>query len=448
MLSVLPFKGLLYNPDKVKDLSRVVAPPYDVISEEERNFLCKRDPYNVVRLILSRDDSNSGKDRYQKAEETFNEWVNRGILIRDKAPAIYAYQQTYTLNNETSTRNGFIALMRLEEFGAGGAIYPHEKTLAKPKADRLRLIEACGAHFSCVFSLYQDPADEIDRTLLEGRKDKPIIEINDDKGINNRLWRVNDPDVLEKMERRMSSKSLLIADGHHRYETALRYRDIMRGIYPDYTGDEAFNFVMMYFSNMDGEGFSVLPTHRLIHSIEGFDPVAFLSDSAEFFDIEDIKFNDESEPAKRKVLIERLKEKKETPAFGLYLKGENVYRLLTLKDIGIMDKWVNNGISPESKTLDLTVLHTLVLKGIMGVDEGRQERQENIDYFKDTDKAIEAVKEGKHRMAFILSPPEITKIKAISMAGEKMPQKSTFFYPKLLTGLVINPVISDERPSF
>lgn len=446
MAEITPFKGLLYNQTKIKDIYSVVAPPYDVINEEERVRLSDRDQNNVVRLILSRDDSVSGKNRYQLAAETLNKWIDEGVLVRDETPAFYYYQQTYKLEDgSTKTRKGLVALLKLEEFEKG-IVLPHERTHSKPKADRLNLMSACNAHLSCVFALYSDPMKTIDGLILEGER-QSLFDLTDDNGIENKFERV-DNNVLGKVVNEMAGKSLLIADGHHRYETALNYRNMMRQKYPDYKGDEAFNYVMVCLTNMDDEGLTVFPTHRLLYGLDGFSPDSFLSELAQYFNIEEIAFNDKSEREKKGLFLQRLKNKTdEGTGLGLYMKGKDTYYTLILKDNQTMNEWVAGDLSLDLKALDLNVLHSLILEGVLGVDEGMQERQECIDYSKDANDTIESVKTGKYQLAFILNTPEIGKIKAIAEAGEKMPQKSTFFYPKLLSGLVINLVQSEEKVS-
>ncbi len=329
---ISPFKGLLYNRKKIKDIYSVVAPPYDVIKEEERARLADRDQNNVVRLILSRDDSMSGANRYQVAAETLNKWIDEGVLARDETPAFYYYQQTYKLKDgSTKTRKGLVALLKLEEFEKR-IVLPHERTLSRPKADRLNLMSACNAHLSCVFALYSDPMKTIDGAILKGES-KSLFELTDDNGIENKFERVDDNTVLGKVVKEMAGKSLLIADGHHRYETALNYRNMMRERYPDYKGDEAFNYVMVCLTNMDDEGLTVFPTHRLLYGLDGFTMDSFLSELAQYFDIEEIAFNEESEREKRELFFQRLKDKTdEGTGLGLYMKGKDAYYTLILKD--------------------------------------------------------------------------------------------------------------------
>ena len=293
MAEIVPFKGVLYNPAKVGDLGKVMAPPYDVISPKKQDELYERHPNNIIRIILAKTTSEDrpGSDRYSRAATDLGKWVGEGVLTQDEKPAIYYYTQTYTEKDGTKhTRKGFIGLSRLVDFGKG--IHPHERTLSGPKADRLQLMQACDANMSCIFTLYSDPALRVNK-LLEGAiaGKAPDIDVTDDDGIVNRIWRVDDKQTLNGVIESMSDKSLFIADGHHRYETALNYRNMMREKAGSFTGDEPFNFIMMYFSNMDDEGMTIWPTHRVVHSLKNFDADSFLASCKEYFDSEGVRLH-------------------------------------------------------------------------------------------------------------------------------------------------------------
>lgn len=455
MAKIVPFKGILYNPGKVGGLNKVMAPPYDVISPEFQDRLYQRHPYNIVRLILGKTFPNdtAGNDRYSRAASDFKKWQGEGVLIRDESPAIYYYIQVYKVGTDLKSvpsgqrraRKGFIALARLEEFGKGG-IHPHEKTLAGPKADRLKLIEACNANFSCIFSLYSEPEKTIN-SLLEDCcvNGLPVIDVADDDGVESKVWKISNKESIKKIIEIMSDKPLFIADGHHRYETALNYRNMMREKIKDYKGNEAFNYVMMYFSNMDDEGMTIMPTHRVIHSIPGFNAKAFLVNCSHFFNIEEIKWDSKIEPRVRKEFYKRMEEGGAgLPSFGLYINGLDSYFALNLKEEDIMNKVFGSSIPEVFKSLDVTVLHSLILNNILGISSSAQENQTNLVYVKGVDDAIEEAKKAGRQMAFLLNPTKIEQVKAVAAAGQVMPQKSTYFYPKLLSGLVINPIDKGE----
>ncbi|MBI5328626.1 MAG: DUF1015 domain-containing protein [Deltaproteobacteria bacterium] len=466
MAKIAPFKGILYNPNKVGDLNKIMAPPYDVISPAFQDELYKRHPHNIIRLILGKTfpDDAASNDRYSRAAADFKKWRDEDILVIDKTPAIYYYIQVYKVgtdlksvpsgqpltnielvNGQRRARKGFIALARLEEFGKGG-IHPHEKTLAGPKADRLKLMEACNANFSCIFSLYSEPHKTINRLLedccING---SPIIDVADDDGVESKVWRIDRPETIKKVVEAMSDKPLFIADGHHRYETALNYRNMMREQLKDYTGNELFNYVMMYFSNMDDEGMTIMPTHRIIHSITDFKPNTFLANCSSFFDIEEFKWNGKVEPRVRKEFYKSMEDTgARLPSFGLYINGIDSYFALALKQKDTMDEVFGSSIHDVFKSLDVTVLHALILNNILGISSAAQENQTNLVYIKSMDDAIEETKKHGRQMAFLLNPTKIEQVKAVASSGQVMPQKSTYFYPKLLSGMVINPIGNGE----
>jgi uncharacterized protein (DUF1015 family) len=442
---VIPFRGLLYNPEKVGDPGAVMAPPYDVITPEFQETLYKRHPNNIVRLILGKTTPKDrpGSDRYSRGAEELKSWINEGVMARDEAPAVYYYTQDYTIKKgRRRTRKGFIALARLEEFGKGG-ILPHERTLSGPKKDRLNLMKACCANLSSIFSLYQEPEvkkeDKINSILEAAAEGEPVIEVTGDDDVVNRLWRINDTDVILRVTRLMDSKTLFIADGHHRYETALNYRNMMNERLKNPTGEEPFNYVMMYFSSMDGEGLDIFPTHRVIHSLRGFEGETFLEICQEYFDLEELAFDYDTEGGVREEFLKRMEDEAfELTRFGLYIKGKKSYFILKLKTKKIMDDIFGDTIPDVYKALDVTVLHSLVFKSILGITPEDQESEKNLVYVKGFDEALEAGREGKGQMVFFMNPTKVEQIKAASEAGLLMPQKSTYFYPKLLSGLVIN----------
>ncbi|MFQ5465111.1 MAG: DUF1015 domain-containing protein [Thermodesulfobacteriota bacterium] len=441
MADIRPFRGVLYNAEKVGDLAGVMAPPYDVISPARQDELYDRHPNNVVRLILGRTGDGPGGDRYSRAAEALKEWTASGVLARDPVPAIYYYTQTYPVGGRKAlTRKGFIALARLEDFGEGG-VHPHEKTLSGPKADRLRLMQACGSNFSCIFSLYSEPELRINRLLDEAsRAVEPIIDVTDDDGIVDLVWRIDDPVVLSDVRKIMEGKSLFIADGHHRYETALNYRNSMREANPEAGPDAPFEFCMMYFSNMDDQGMTIWPTHRVIHSLAGFDPEGFLAEVSEYFDVLYFPYTaaTEAEARDRMLTGKQAAEGGDRSAFGLHIRGRDVYYLLTLKGPETMDRVFGDSIPEVFKDLDVTVLHSLIFDRILGITQEAQEKQTNLVYVKSYDDALKAMHDETNQLVFLLNATRIEQVKAVAESGEVMPQKSTYFYPKLLSGVVLN----------
>ena len=444
MAIIVPFKGLLYDKEKVKDLSKVMAPPYDVISPEFQIELYKRHPENIIKLILGKTspDDKAGSDRYSRAAADFSKWQKQGVLSRDEKPALYAYFQSYTPKGGVeTTRKGFIGAVKLEELGKG-SIHPHEKTLSGPKADRLSLMKACNANLSCIFAIYPEGKDApkektINRLLDSAVQGEPIIDVSGDDGVRNRVWRVDDSASIKKITEAMKGKPLFIADGHHRYETALNYKKFMLDQTKNPTFEEPFNYAMMYFTSMNDDGLEIWPTHRVVHGLKGFDAGKFIEKCKEYFIVEDFPRVKKDEFLKK--MAENSREK---TRFGVAIRGEDAYRLISLKDKSMMDSLFGNSIAEEHKTLDVSILHFLILNRILGISQESQEKQENLVYVKDMAGALKAVEEGSNQLVFLMNPTKVEDVKRVSEAGLLMPQKSTYFYPKLLSGLVINPLWS------
>ena len=443
MAKIIPFKGILYNKEKIRDIKDVVAPPYDVISPAEQEELYKRHENNVVMLILGKESNSDTPDnnRYTKARDSFDSWQRDSILIKDAFPSIYVYSQEYHLGEtegfEKKRRLGFIALSKLENFGEG-KIHPHENTLAKPKEDRLKLMQHCNANFSSIFGLFSDPSKRIDSVLKDYMRHSPLYDLVDDAGMRHTLWAIRDNKVIQIITGVMSDKQVFIADGHHRYETAINYRNEMREKLPNFTGEELYNYVMMYFTNTNSEGLSILPIHRLVSNLSNFDKKKIIKKAGEFFNIEKLSLNESDEKTVKQKLFSDMKERgKKEHIFGMYL-GNDEYLLLTLKDEDVLDRLITNSRHPSWKKLDVTILHTLLIEKVLRISEKNLAEQKNITYTISGDEAIKDVKAGKYQIALFLNPTKIEEVKDVATAGEKMPQKSTFFYPKLLTGLVMN----------
>ena len=445
MAKIVPFRGLRYETEKIGDAGSVMAPPYDVISPELQEKLYERSPYNVVRLILGKTWENDGdtNNRYTRAAADFQAWQKDGILGRDETSSIYLYDQEYPVEGDkTVVRKGFMALTRLEDFSSG-VVKPHEKTLSGPKADRFNLTKACGANFSPIFSLYSDPCCVLEAFARKEKERTPDLEVTDDDGIKHRLWQVVEPQIIGKAQELLDSKPLFIADGHHRYETALNYRNYMREKHPDYTGKEPFNYVLMYFANMEDQGMLIFPTHRLIFDLPDFHLQDFLQSLEEFFSVETSSI-DPSDSEARAQVRQALQEKgegKHTLAF--FAGGDKVY-YLSLKDEKAMDELFEAKSPKALRTLDVSILHRLVLERLLNITPEAQELQSNLKYVKNFDEPFERVLKGEAQGAFLMNPTRMSEVRDVANAGEKMPQKSTYFYPKLLTGLVINRIVETE----
>jgi uncharacterized protein (DUF1015 family) len=435
---IAPARGLHYNPKRITDLSLVATPPYDVIAPEEEEYYRTRHPYNIIRLILP--VGQSGMDKYQTAAHYLQVWEEEGIFIRDDKPSIYPYQQIFTSpSGESRQRNGFISLVKLEPLGQGG-IMPHEGTNPKPVEDRLRLMEACGANLSQVFTLYPDPGGEVEEKFVNVRSSAPRYEFQDVDGVVHRLWQVDDRAVIAEVQKRMRDKTLLIADGHHRYKTALIYRDRMRDRYPSNAERSPFEYAMLYLTPGEGEGLLILPTHRLVPHKGPFDPIVFYNALKQYFSLHVFNFDDTGgEKGARERFFRALdKKSRDSFIFGLYIGGEKGYiQLISKEKLKVKDLLV--GYPEVLQQLDVTLLDGFILKELLKVE------QEDVGLLKDRDEALEEVRKGRYRAAFLLNPPSIQQIKRVADAGEVMPRKTTFFYPKVATGLVIYKIVPSEE---
>jgi uncharacterized protein (DUF1015 family) len=424
MPDIEPFRGYRYNPALVP-LHDVIAPPYDVISPEQQAQLYDINPYNIVRLILGRED-----DRYSSAARYYQDWKRQRILLRDEQPSFYRLRQTFAADDgHEVTRKGFIVRCKLEEFDKQ-IVLPHEKTLAKPREDRFKLFKATEANFSQIFSLYSDPALEIDATMSGIDNTEPLIDVEFQE-VRNKLWRLADTGAIQSIQQFLRGKQVLIADGHHRYETALAFRDYKKSQNTRHTGSEPYNYVMMFLTNIDDKGLVIFPTHRVVHSLRDFKIEAMLKKLERMFIIR--KFRE------FEALSEGLKSSP-TTSFGVAVQNDPMYYLITVKPSASVTDIIADPIAPEVKELDVSVLHTVILRDILGITLEAQEQKTNLEYVKDVRQALRQVEEKKAQLAFFLKPTRIDQVRTVAKAGLTMPQKSTYFYPKLLSGLVINPL--------
>ena len=430
-IEVKPLNAIVYNQDKV-NMTDVIAPPYDVISDEYRDELEKRSVYNVVKLILANNntDVNDENNRYNEAYKNYVEWQKEGVLVQTEKPCILYVIQNYEKNGKKYTRKGFIARNRIEDF-ANKNIMPHEYTMGGPKEDRLNLTKKCKANFSQVFLVYSDPEKQIENAIDYSQK--PFIDVTDDLGVQNIVYKIDDEKTIALIEKVLSDKTCLIADGHHRYETAMNYRNFVNS--PD--NNDATKFVMSYFTNMEDD-LLIFPTHRII--TKSIDKNVIVDSVKKYFDMDEYEFTSlNKEEVKAKFLQVIEDEAKKQISMGLYLKGENKFYVLKLREN--IDDILNEYNVPEVlKTLDLIVLHKAIISKELGYTQEEQMAQDGILYIKQEEEAFDMIDNCKAEASFIMAYPKIQDIKRISEAGERMPQKSTYFYPKLLSGLVINPL--------
>ena len=409
----------------------------------------QRSPHNLVRLILGLPelfDAERNESVYTRAARDFLAWREQGILSQEKSPCIFAYAQRFSVpgaagmpegslpgSSEVMERRGFIALGKLHDYGEQ-VVFRHEQTLSKPKSDRLNLLKATRAHFGQIFMLYSDPAASVDQMLFDG-SGAPDSEVTDEYGVLHRVWRVNDPAVIRLIVTEMADKKLIIADGHHRYETALAYSKEFApaslprsesnvGVLPHPAYPEAA--VMMTFVNMDSRGLVILPTHRVVHSLPGFDAGQFTRAAEAYFQITKLP---EGEAAGH---VDRLKRQSGT-AFVAVTRG--CAYLLQSKSEAVASALQH--LPERQRQLDLSHLHTIVLEKLLGLDPEKIREQSNVRYLRDANEAVEQVRNGEADVAFLTNPVRMEQLKEVAFAGEVMPQKSTDFYPKLLSGLAI-----------
>ncbi len=441
MARIYPFRATRYNPTAVR-IEDVVTQPYDKITPAMQQVYYRRSPHNLVRIILGLPelfDEPGVNDVYTRAARDFQDWRQNSILQTDNDASILAYSQRFQVPGrpeETCERFGFIALGALEEYAAK-VVFRHEQTLSKPKSDRLNLLKATRAHFGQIFMLYSDPVRSIEKMLFENFQ--PEAEITDDYGVLHRVARVSDPHMIRLVLGSMGDKKLIIADGHHRYETALNYAKERAPAQIPHTKDRDLastlphppypeSAVMMTFVNMDSDGLLVLPTHRIVFDLENFRPEIFLERAAPYFDMESLG------AAEAPQLTARLAEAgaKQT-AFVAVMAG-GAY-LLTGKHEAIEQSLA--AVPQRQRQLDVAQLHGLVLEQLLELSQESIRDQRNLRYLRDAAEGMEQVAQGGAQIAFLMNPVTMQELREIAFNGEVMPQKSTDFYPKLLSGLAI-----------
>ncbi|MGI6113613.1 MAG: DUF1015 domain-containing protein [Mahellales bacterium] len=439
MARIEPFRGLRYNQEKITDLTEVTTPPYDIISADMQDKYYSLSPYNIIRLELGKEfpKDNESNNKYTRAAEFFKEWKKSNILVKEAKPSIYIYQQVFTLNNSvTKTRIGIICGVELVNFSQG-VVLPHEFTLSKPKADRYNLMHATNANFSQVFSLYEDSSKTISDIINKNIKGLPVIDMVDEEGIRNRIWTIDKKEEIESIRETLKNKQIFIADGHHRYETALAYKKDMALKNSKHTGNEPYNFIMMMLVDMNDPGLVILPTHRMVKNLHKWDLKSFLQRVNENFYVEKYPFVPMEDNGSLNEIEKMLcSGGKENTSIAFYSGNHELY-FLSLKNREILDN-IHTDMSYAYRSLDVTILHTLILDGILGIGKDKLANQDNVYYTRGIKEALEGVENGRYQMSFILNATKIDEVKQVALHQEKMPQKSTYFYPKLLTGLVIN----------
>jgi uncharacterized protein (DUF1015 family) len=439
MARIYPFRALRYNPSMVR-VEDVVTQPYDKITPAMQQAYYQRSLYNLVRVVLGLPelfDEPGTNDVYTRAARDFADWRRMGILTQEKDACIFAYSQRFTVpggDGEVHERRAFIALGELCDYSQQ-VVFRHEQTLSKPKSDRLNLLRATRAHFGQIFMLYSDPALTAEKILFSGTA-APEIEVTDEHGVTHRVWKVSDMSTINILLGAMEDKKLIIADGHHRYETALAYsldhapKNVTRternlaNTTPHPAYPEAA--VMMTFVNIDSSGITILPTHRVVFGLTDFSPVAFLAKAHKFFDIEPVNAEDAA------ALTKLLARQTGTAFIAISKRG---YHLLKAKPEVVANTLAK--LPERQRRLDLTQLHSLVLEDLLNITPEAIREQQNLRYVRDAGEAMEQVSRGEADLAFLTNPITLSQLREVAFAGDVMPQKSTDFYPKLLSGLAI-----------
>ena len=410
MAEIIPFKGFLYNTSKVP-IEDVLAPPYDIITPEYREALYAKSPYNIVRIDFGKEEpkDNESENKYTRAKGFFDGWIRDGVLMRTHEPSIYPYEVTYTKHEGKKRLLGFLCLVKLEELGKG-SIYPHESTHSRPKQDRLNLLKTCEANTSPIFSLYKSSEDGISRILSKIALTSPYLQAADVFGNLHRLWQIDHPGEIEVITRELADKPVFIADGHHRYEISFEYLREMARKRRSASDRESYDYTLMFLANMLDEGITILPTHRLIKEI----PENILKILSNHFEIETISHDFDI----RRTLSGRKN------AFGFFRKGEKGWYLLIYKGRNLSE------VHSDLREIDVVILHEMIFKRVLTNAE--------IGYEMDIAKALDQVNRGEYAAVFFLNPTRVEHVEKSALSSMRMPPKSTYFYPKLLSGLVLN----------
>ena len=435
MADILPFRALRYNLNKVS-AAEVLTQPYDKITPTMQDRYYELSPYNLVRVILGKTGpaDNENQNIYTRAAGSLKNWQAEGVLEQDAEPSIYVYSQTFKIPGDPAgaeaERRGFIALGRVDDYD-NKVVFRHEQTLSKPKADRLNLLRATAAHCELIFMVYDDPADEVGKILAQ--KGAPILELRDEYGVLHRMWKVSDPATVAAAKAKMADKKMIIADGHHRYETALNFRNEMRAQHGSSDPEAAYERVMIAFVNMDAPGLVILPTHRVVFGLENFNIFSKAAEVMQYFDIQDLGAVTDVSQA-----VQQLREAGQDRTALLAVTAQNAF-LLRARDNSPVAAL--QGVSEQQRKLDVVQLHKLMLEEIIGMSEEDIRAQKYLKYIRDAEEAVNDVRSGGAQIAFLMNPVRMEQVRDIAFAGEVMPQKSTDFYPKMLSGLTIYSVV-------
>ncbi len=419
MPEIVPFKGIVYGPGVIRDAARLICPPYDAISPRLQQELYDASPYNAVRMELPLES-----DPYLAASQRLQEWLGSGVLQEDPEPAIYPCAQTYRDDNGIEhTRCGFYAALRLYDFSER-QVLPHERTLSGPKADRLNMFRKTGANLSSIFGLYEDASMAADKAISSAVSARePLLDV-EFQGVRNRLWRIVDPELVAQVQAVLADRRVFIADGHHRYETGVAYRDECAASNPSHTGSEPYNYILAFLVNIHDEGLLVQPIHRLVRGLEGFRPETFIAQLDRYFTVWEL-------PGAR-ALEEFLAECPKCISYGIVLPGLTLGISLDSKPESVLSVPVPGAL----QRLGVVVLHDLIFGQILGITAEATAKESNLTYVKGRREVFDAVASGSAQFGVVMNPTAVDQVIEVAASGEVMPQKSTWFYPKVMTGLV------------
>ncbi len=442
---VAPFRALRYNPAQVTDLAKVVTPPYDVINSQQQASYYATDPHNIIRVELNkkRDSDREGDTRYSRSAEHFQAWQDSGVLMREQEPCFYLAETVYTdAEGNERVRRGFFTLLQVSDTRER-KVLPHEKTFTAHKEDRFQLTKAVRANISPIFALYPDDLNEVMTTLDQAKEPEPVNDFVDPMGLPQRLYRVSDPAACRRVKELMADKVIFIADGHHRYETAINYRNYMRELHPEAGPEASFNYTLTYLCSMSDPGLTVFACHRVLPRLDGFGADDFLALAKPYFEVREIVLDGEVNDAKAHITAALAELDEKSNSLGLISHDSDKAYLLTLKP-GIMASESGPDVEGPLGGLDVVVLTHLVLEKILGLDNTARDQEHTIQYLADMGYVLEEVKSGRAHLAFLLNPTKVQQVQDVAQAGLIMPRKATYFYPKVLTGLVINPLNPGE----
>jgi uncharacterized protein (DUF1015 family) len=427
MAQIFPFQGYRFDPEVVGDLNQVVSQPYDKIPLELQSIYYQRSPYNVVRLTRNSEQNENPETSYPQAGETLSQWIAQGALRQDPLPAIYAYAQDYEIEGEKKAQIGFVALLDVKHSGRG--VLAHERTLSAPKADRLRLMRATECNDDSIYTLYTDDRLTVNRLLAEQTGSRcSDIDVRDDYGVRHRLWCLTTPAVIRAIRDAMVPEELFIADGHHRYETSISFMNECEVKGWKRGGVESFDKRIVTCFNSAAGGVTILPTHRAVRDLPSFDAGSFLETAGQLFEV----VGQENEEA----LWGAMRANSQSHAFGFAASGGECLRLLVLREEAKVDPLML-AHGEAYRRLDVSILHLLLLENLLGIDAAKLASQSHVDYLRERKEALQCVRDGRAQCAFFLNPTTVEQVQRVALLGERMPQKSTDFYPKLLTGLVL-----------